>query len=121
MTAVSVLGVLMLAAMAWAFGFRGAPMLDEATARAEVEGTLPGFRPADVVLDAAGRAALVRGACGGVALVRAFGDRWVTRRLDERAQITREGGRLTVKVAEPMFGRVTLAPATWPGWIARLA
>ena len=105
---VSILGIVTLVGLAWALGFNGAPHLADAdAARAEVAAVLPGFAPAEVALDAEGRAALVAARDGRIALIRPMGDRWVVRLLSgTRTEVAAD--TLTLRLPEPLFGATTL-------------
>lgn len=119
---VPVVGVTVLVMLARGLGFESEPELagpDDAKALAR--DAIAGFRPAEAAVSADGRAALVRGGDGRIALLRPLGDRWVVRTLD-KAQARAEGGLLTVRVREPLFAPVTLelGPDA-PRWAERLA
>lgn len=116
------IGVTVLVMLARGLGFAAEPELagpEDAMARARA--AIAGFRPAEAAVSADGRAALVRGGDGRVALLRPLGDRWVVRTLD-RAQARAAGGRLTVRLREPLFAPVTLELGPDAArWAARLA
>jgi hypothetical protein len=73
----SIVGIVMLAGLAFLLGFRRNPDLDEAAARSLAEAALPGFVAAASDVDPAARTATVTGRDGRVATVRPHGDRWV--------------------------------------------
>ena len=101
-------GVVTLVLVARALGFKGQPELrDAADAATIATDALVGFRAAETVIDAAGRAALVRAGDGRIALIRPHGDRWVIRVANSAAAAV-DGPRLTVAIAEPLFSPVTL-------------
>ena len=92
--------------------------LDATTARTVAEETFIGHRFGEVALDRDGRAALVAGAHGEVALVRAHGDKWVARLLQPPVAARVDGEALIVPPSEAMFGATTLvlgadAAARW--------
>lgn len=92
--------------------------LDAAAARAIAEETFIGHHFGAVALDRDGRAALVEGANGEIALVRAHGDKWVARLLQPPVAARVDGNALIVPPSEVMFGMTTLvlgadAAARW--------
>lgn len=95
--------------------------LDEAAAQRIAEEVFIGHRFGAAAVDRDGRAALVEGLAGEVALVRAHGDKWVARLLGP-ATVTLQGERLVVPAGETMFGATTLAlaPAEAERWAAKL-
>lgn len=119
---VPVTGVTVLVMLARGLGFESEPELaGPEDAKALARDAIAGFRPAAAAVSADGRAALVAAGDGRVALLRPLGDRWVVRTL-ERPAVRAEGGRLTVRVREPLFRPVTLDLG--PGaadWAERLA
>jgi hypothetical protein len=116
----SALGVLLVMGLARVMGFAADPILDETQACRRAADALAGFQPQACALDSAGRAALVQGADGGIALVRPLGDRWVVRRLDDAAVAT-DDGALLISPAEPMFPPTQLAlGAAAADWARRL-
>ncbi len=116
-TLVSALGVLLLIGVAWVFGFRTDPVLDEATARAEAEARLPGFRAAEVALARDGRGAVLRGLDGSLALLLPLADGWVARRLRPDASPRLAGCDLELSLAEPGLRRVRLPLVAAPPWL----
>lgn len=99
----SAAGVLLLTAVAWLLGFRDAPALTPARARAEAA-RLPGVHPVDVCLAADGRSALVTGAAGETVLVLPMGDRFIARRLPPGPAPAAD----TLDLGEPFLRRVRL-------------
>jgi hypothetical protein len=112
----SALAILLLTALAWALGFRNAPVLDVAAAAAEAEGRIAGFRAAAVALAEGGRGALLRGLDGSFALLLPLGDGWLPRRVTEDA-LHLEGRALRVRLAEPMLAEARLTLAEAPAWL----
>lgn len=111
-------------AVAWLVGRLGlgrAPTLDAATARQVAADAFVGRHFADAVVDVDGRSALVAGPDGEIALVRAHGDKWVTRLLGRDA-VRAEGAALIVPPVEAMFGATTLRLPEGEAdrWAARL-
>ena len=77
--------IAVLIGFAWALGFRKRPQLsDTGDATRLADAALTGFRAAEVVLDAQGHGALLRGSDGRLVLIRALGDRWVGARAGAR-------------------------------------
>jgi hypothetical protein len=116
-----ILGIVLLVLAARAFGFARNPRLaDAAEAAGIAAAALPGFRPGDAAIAVDGRAALVAGRDGAVALVSPMGDRWVVRLLDD-TDARLDGGTLLVRPREWLFPRVRLdLGAAAPGWARRL-
>jgi hypothetical protein len=117
----SLFGIITLVLLARALGFAKTPRLaDAAEARRIAGDALPGFRAGDTAVARDGRGALVAGGHGEVALVRAFGDRWVVRIVNgAKAEVA--AGRLRLTVPEPMFPPAEIelgAEAT--AWAGRL-
>lgn len=114
--------VIALAAVAWALKLGPAPRIadaDEAKRLAREAHT--GFVPADAAVDRDGRAAIVAGADGRIALLRVHGAR-VAARLLPRAEARAEGGILKIASGERMFGDVAIAlgAAEAARWARRL-
>jgi hypothetical protein len=112
----SALAVALLTALAWAVGFRSAPVLDEAGAAAEAEGRLAGFRTAMVVLAEGGRGALLRGVDGTLALLLPLGDGWLPRLVPPGA-LRLDGRHVRVRLGEPMLSEAELLLAERPAWL----
>jgi hypothetical protein len=113
----SLFGIITIVLLARAMGFAGSPKLaDGAEAGRIAADALPGFHAAEAALSADGKAALVAGSDGSIALVRAFGDRWVVRGLKD-AEASLDDGRLKLRLPEPNFPPSELllgaAAATW--------
>lgn len=110
--------------VAWLVGRLGlgrAAPLDETSARRTVEETFIGHRFGAVALDRDGRAALVEGAGGEIALVRAHGDKWVARLIAAPVPARVDGEALIVPSSEAMFGATTLMlGADAAAWAAKL-
>jgi len=117
----SLFGIVTLVLLARALGFAKAPCLaDAAEARRIASDALPGFRAGDAAVARDGRGALVAGGNGEVALVRAFGDRWVVR-IVNGAEAEVAAGRLLLTLPEPMFppAEIDLGAAA-PAWAVRI-
>ncbi len=77
---VSVGGILLTVAVAWALGFRRTPVIASPDDAARIAAdALSGFRSRDVRLAPGGRGATVTGEDGRVATIAPLGDRWVVR------------------------------------------
>jgi len=104
----SLFGIVTIVLLAWAMGFKRDPALADGEAAARLAAdAVHGFAPAEAVVAAGGRAALVAGRDGRVALVRPFGDRWVVRLVNGAAAEVADG-RLTLRLAEAMFPPASL-------------
>jgi hypothetical protein len=117
----SLFGIITLVLLARALGFARTPRLaDAAEARQIASDALPGFRAVDAAVSRDGGGALVSGHDGKVALVRAFGDRWVVRIVNgAEAQVA--AGRLRLTLPEPMFPPADIElGAAAPAWARRL-
>ena len=109
MVSTSIFGVLTIVLLAWALGFAKQARLADAGEAAQIAANaLHDFSPAEAVVADDGRGALVAGRDGRVALVRSFGDRWVVR-IANGAETRLEGGKLRLKLPEPMFPPAELA------------
>ncbi len=117
----SLFGIITLVLLARALGFAKAPVLaDDAAARRIAADALPGFRPVEAVLDGGARGALVAGGDGRVALVRAFGDRWVVRVVNGAA-VQVKAGKLRLASGEWMVPAAVLdLGAAAPVWADKL-
>jgi len=113
----SAAAIAVLTGLAWAMGFRSDPVLDDAAARAEVEGRLAGFGAVSVQLAADGRGALVRDAAGRLALILPLGDGWLVRRVPADARLIYTDGVLHVVLGELMLRDVRLAVPRLPVWL----
>ncbi len=75
--AISVVGIALTVAAAWALGFRRNPVIaDAAEAERIAADALPGFRPVACEVEPGGRAARLTGADGRSVRIAAVGDRW---------------------------------------------
>ncbi|HEX8300898.1 hypothetical protein [Sphingomonas sp.] len=101
----SLAAILMLAGMARLLGLGGGGIADEAQAMAEAEAMLSGFEAMRAVVGSDGRAALVHGADGSVALIKQHGSQLAARRLASPAIEPRPEG-LLVHSGERRFGSV---------------
>ncbi|KPF61517.1 hypothetical protein IP88_15680 [alpha proteobacterium AAP81b] len=104
------IGIALLVAAAWAFGFRAAPRLDAGEALRLAGEAVAGFAGTRVDLAADGRAALVHGADGRTVLVRGHGNRWVVRPVPPAA-LRHDAGAVVVDLGEPLFPTTIFAPA----------
>ena len=109
----SILGVIGLAAIAYWLGLGGGAIADAEEARRIAEDALPGFEGSEAFLSADGRAALVFGRDGDVALLKQHGTQPAARRLDRPFEVQSLDDGLHVDSGEHMCGSVTLrlAPA----------
>lgn len=102
----SLVAVLTLAWAAKAMGLGGDVRLDQDTAiRLAVE---EGFKPAAVIVDRAGIAAIARDAAGRHMLIRRHGVNFVTRTLRAPLDARLDQKLLTLGTGEAAFGRITL-------------
>ena len=117
----SLFGIVTLILLARALGFARAPQLaDAAEARRVAADALHDFTATEAALARDGRAALVAGSDGRIALVRSVGDRWVVR-IVNGAQALASGDRLRIAPREAMFpaAELDLGPAA-AIWAQRL-
>jgi hypothetical protein len=105
----SLAAVLAVVALVKWLGLGKPAALDEDEARRIAEEVFVGHRFTEAVVDRDGRAAIAQGLTGEVALVRAHGDKWVTRLLALPTPAQADGERLIVPPGEAMFGATTLA------------
>ena len=117
----SLFGIVTLILLARALGFAKAPQLaDAAEARRVAADALHDFTATEAALARDGRAALVAGSDGRIALVRGFGDRWVVR-IVNGAHALASADRLRITPGEAMFpaAELDLGPAA-AQWARRL-
>ncbi len=102
----SLIAVLLLALASKWMGLGGDVRLDHdvAVGLAEAEG----FTPADIIVDRAGIAAIVRDAGGRHMLIRRHGVHFVTRLLRPPLDARLDQKLLTIGAGERAFGRITL-------------
>lgn len=97
---------------------------DEAEARRLAEEALCGFEAAELALDRAGIAALLRDGRGRVMLLRRHGAHFVARLLDSHAFTRLDRNFLTIGTGETTFGTITLdlgeQAQVWAGSLRRL-
>lgn len=105
----SLIAILVLAGIAWALRLGGDGIADEAQAMAEAEAALSGFVAERAVVARDGRAALVRGADGSIAVLKLHGARVAARLLPPSARAERTEAGLRVATGDARFGAVTLA------------
>ncbi len=116
----SLAAVAVMVALAWRFGFSGAPKLaDEAEARAIAEGLHGGFAATHVALDRQGHGALLRDASGRIALVHPHGAHFVAVLLDRPVPAGARDGSLEVFYSRRSV-ELDLGPAAAADWAAAL-
>jgi hypothetical protein len=105
----SLLAILALAFIAWKLRLGGDLRIrDESEARALAEEAVCGFDSAEMAIDRAGYAALVRDGQGRVLLLRRHGAHFAGRLLDGHTQSRLDRNFLTVGTSDRRFGEVTL-------------
>lgn len=105
----SLLAILALAFMAWKLNLGGDLRIrDEAQARALADEAICGFDPAEIAIDRAGYAALLRDGDGRILLLRRHGSHFAGRLLDGHTQSRLDRNFLTVGTSDRRFGEVTL-------------
>lgn len=105
--------ILVMTLAAWALGLgRGAAIASAEEAREAAEGMISGFDAGEAVLGSDGRAALVHGKAGDVALLKLHGARVAARhlRLPLASESTPEG--LRIDSGDRRFGAVLLRGVT---------
>ncbi|MFS2108258.1 hypothetical protein ACCC88_01105 [Sphingomonas sp. Sphisp140] len=105
--------ILVMTLAAWALGLgRGAAIASAEEARETAEGLISGFDAGEALLGSDGRAALVHGKAGDVALLKMHGARVAVRhlRLPLTSQTTPDG--LRVDSGDRRFGAVLLRGVT---------
>lgn len=104
----SVVAILILAALAWALGLGREAMLgDEGEAKAAAEDMLSGFESDSAILGLDGRAAIVRGRDGSVAVLKRHGNKLAVRRVPGETVLASAEG-WTIDTGERRFGRVVV-------------
>ena len=101
----SIAAVLVLAGIAWALGLGRASIADEAEAMRAAEDALSGFEAIHAVVGSDGRAALVYGVAGKIALLKMHGA-WPAVRLVSPEAVRETTDDLVVDSGERLFGRV---------------
>lgn len=104
----SLAAVLALAGIAWALGLGGGGIADEGEAKVAAEDALSGFAALDAVVAEDGKAALVTGVDGSVALLKLHGAQIAARRLHPPLLIARDAGIATIDSGESGFGRIAI-------------
>ena len=104
----SLLGVLVLALIAWLLGLGGATIADEAQAKRAAEEAQSGFVAEGAFVSSDGKAALVRGADGRFMLLKVHGANVAARRLAQPLRLTPTNDGVMIATAECMFGDVRL-------------
>jgi hypothetical protein len=105
--------ILFMTAVAWALGLgRDGAIASAEEAREAAEGMIPGFDAGEALLGSDGRAALVHGRAGDVALLKLHGARIAARhlRLPLATEYTPEG--LRIDSGDTRFGSVLLRGVT---------
>ena len=121
----SLVAVLLLALCAWRMGLGGDPRIrNEAEARRLAGEAIWGFDAIDIGLDRAGIAALLRDAQGRVMLLRRHGVHFAARLIQSHTGVRLDRNFLTIAIAEPGFGDLTLdlgaSAQVWAGSLRRL-
>ena len=106
---------LMIGLAAWATRGRGAPMLDEATARRWLADEFPGRKVEGLWIASDGLGVLAKSGDRALILTR-MGDGYAARQIDwARALAARaEGGRVRIALADVTAPRAVLALGAWP-------
>ena len=104
----SIIGVLVLAWIAWMLGLGGAKIDGEAEACRFAEESLTGFAAAEAVVSSDGASALVRGADGTLVLLKVHGANIAWRRLPSPVKAASTDDGITIATGERMFGDVRL-------------
>ena len=104
----SVAAILMLAGIAWALGLGEASIADEAEACRHAEDALTGFDALSARVSSDGRAALVNGADGTLAVVKLHGAQPAVRRVTA-SQVREEFSTIMVDTGERRFGRIMIS------------
>lgn len=108
----SLIAILTLAGVAWALKLGGGTIADEAQAMRDAEAILSGFDAERAVLASDGKAALVHGRDGSVALLKVHGSQVAGRRLSTPLDARSGPDGLTVASGERRFGNVLLRGVT---------
>ena len=121
----SLAGVLLLVLISRLLGLgRDARIADEAEARELADNAITGFEATDVVLDHAGRGALLRDSDGHIVLLAQHGVNFAARLLGAATRVTRDGERLIITSSDTTFRVATLdlgkAAETWAARIDAL-
>ncbi len=118
----SLAAVLVTAGLVKLLGLGRGDALDAATACRLAGDAHVGHRFVAAAIARDGRSALVEGGAGEIALVRAHGDKWVTRLLARPLAARVEGDALIIAPRETMFGAttLTLGAAEAARWAAKL-
>lgn len=105
----SLVAILVLAWLAKAMGLGGDVRIGDAEqARRLANEAVDGFVPADVVVDRAGMAALLKDAAGRHLLLRRHGNKFVGRLLDSHTDARLDRNFLTIGTGERLLAPVTL-------------
>ncbi|MEG3088471.1 hypothetical protein [Sphingomonas sp. PB4P5] len=103
----SIAAILVLAGIAWALGLGRTSITGEADAMRAAEDALSGFEATRAVVGSDGRAALVYGVDGRVAVLKMHGAQPAVR-LVRTAAVQDTGEALLVESGERLFGRVSV-------------
>ena len=101
----SVVAIFVLAGIAWALGLGRASIADDAQAMRDAEDALFGFEAERAVVGSDGRAALVYGTDGKVAVLKMHGAQPAVR-LVNAAAVRETADGLVIDSGERLFGRV---------------
>jgi hypothetical protein len=105
----SIIAILFLFWLAGRMGLGGDVRIRDADhARALAQDAICDFEPAQIILDKAGIAALLKDASGRHMLVRRHGAQFVARVLDRHSESRLDQNFLTIGTAEKSFGKITL-------------
>ena len=104
----SIAAILVLAGIAWALRLGGGTIQDAAQAMTDAEAILSGFEAERVTLASDGKAALVHGRDGSVALLKIHGSQVAGRRLTPPLDTRTTPDGLIVASGERRFGSVLL-------------
>lgn len=104
----SVVAVAVMVAFAWALRLGGGAIAGEAEAMAAAEDLLPGFDAEQAVVGSDGRAALVSGADGSLAVLKMHGARIAGRLLHPPFDSEATAGGLRIRTGDARFGAVTI-------------
>lgn len=111
----SLIAVAVMAGVALALRLGGGTIADEAEAIAAAEAALPGFEGTRAALGSDGRAAIVTGADGSIALLKMHGSQVAARRLSAPIDARETPDGLVVATGETRFGAVTVRGAGFSG------
>ena len=108
----SIAAILILAAIAWALRLGGGKIADEIQAMTDAEAILSGFEATHATVATDGKAALVHGEDGSVALLKIHGSMVAARRLAQPLDTRPSPDGLIVASGERRFGSVLVRGVT---------